>query len=91
MRPGTLRPGDGRTSIAGARSTKDRGRQVRNNLPIALTSLIGRDVEIVEISALVREHRLVTLTVPEASARRGARSRLPRGRSTTQTPATAHG
>jgi predicted ATPase/ribosome-binding protein aMBF1 (putative translation factor) len=62
MRPGTLRPGDGRTSIAGARSTEDRGQQVRNNLPIALTSLIGRDVEIVEISALVREHRLVTLT-----------------------------
>lgn len=32
------------------------------NLPLALTSFVGREVELGEIAALVREHRLVTLT-----------------------------
>jgi predicted ATPase/transcriptional regulator with XRE-family HTH domain len=34
------------------------------NLPLALTSFVGRDVELAEIASLVREHRLVTLTGP---------------------------
>ncbi len=33
-----------------------------NNLPLQLTSFVGRDAEIAEISALVEKHRLVTLT-----------------------------
>jgi predicted ATPase/DNA-binding XRE family transcriptional regulator len=33
-----------------------------SNLPIALTSFIGRGVEIEEIASLLRDHRLVTLT-----------------------------
>jgi len=61
-RPGPLRPGDARMSIAATCATEDGRPQANNNLPFALTSLIGRDVEIGEISALVREHRLVTLT-----------------------------
>jgi predicted ATPase/Flp pilus assembly protein TadD/DNA-binding XRE family transcriptional regulator len=32
------------------------------NLPVALTSFVGRDVELTEIAELVRSHRLVTLT-----------------------------
>ena len=32
------------------------------NLPLALTSFVGRDAEVAEITALVRDHRLVTLT-----------------------------
>jgi predicted ATPase/class 3 adenylate cyclase len=32
-----------------------------NNLPLQVTSLIGRDAEVAEICRLVREHRLVTL------------------------------
>ncbi len=33
-----------------------------SNLPLALTSFVGREAEVEEISALVREHRMVTLT-----------------------------
>jgi transcriptional regulator with XRE-family HTH domain len=57
-----LAPDDGPTSTAAARATKDGRPQANNNLPFALTSLIGRDVELGEISSMVREHRLVTLT-----------------------------
>ncbi len=32
------------------------------SLPVALTSFVGRDLELDEIGALVREHRLVTIT-----------------------------
>jgi predicted ATPase/transcriptional regulator with XRE-family HTH domain len=32
------------------------------SLPLALTSFVGRDTELVEIGALVRAHRMVTLT-----------------------------
>ena len=32
------------------------------NLPIALTSFVGRDAEVEEIAALARDHRMVTLT-----------------------------
>jgi predicted ATPase/class 3 adenylate cyclase len=35
---------------------------LRNNLPIALTSFVGRETEIAEITALLEGHRLVTLT-----------------------------
>lgn len=33
-------------------------------LPLALTSFVGREIELEEIAALVREHRLVTVTGP---------------------------
>ncbi len=33
-------------------------------LPLALTSFVGREVELAEIASLVREHRLVTVTGP---------------------------
>jgi len=33
-------------------------------LPLSLTSFVGRETEVEEIAALVREHRLVTLTGP---------------------------
>ncbi|MFY9663061.1 MAG: hypothetical protein WAL67_01925 [Candidatus Cybelea sp.] len=33
-----------------------------STLPVALTSFIGRETELDEIAALVRDHRLVTLT-----------------------------
>lgn len=36
--------------------------RVQNNLPQSLTSFVGREQEIADISALVRQHRLVTLT-----------------------------
>lgn len=35
---------------------------VQGNLPVQTTSFVGRDVEVRELSALVRQHRLVTLT-----------------------------
>ncbi len=35
---------------------------VTANFPIALTSFVGREAELNEIAALVREHRMVTLT-----------------------------
>ncbi|MGH8994414.1 MAG: ATP-binding protein, partial [Acidimicrobiia bacterium] len=35
-----------------------------NNLPVHLTTFIGRDAELDELSALVARHRLVTLTGP---------------------------
>jgi len=35
---------------------------VISNLPIALTSFVGRDKELAEIAALVGDHRMVTLT-----------------------------
>jgi len=35
-----------------------------SNLPLSLTSFVGRDVEVAEIAALLREYRLVTLTGP---------------------------
>lgn len=33
-------------------------------LPLALTSFVGREVELADLAALVREHRLVTVTGP---------------------------
>jgi predicted ATPase/DNA-binding CsgD family transcriptional regulator len=34
----------------------------RTNLPLQVTSFVGREIEIADITALVRRHRLVTLT-----------------------------
>ena len=45
-----------------------------HNLPQELTSFIGRHRELAELRALVADSRLVTLSVPEAAARRGSRA-----------------
>ena len=42
---------------------------VQNNLPIQLTSFVGREKEITEIKQSVSEHRLVTLTGPGGSGK----------------------
>src|SRR5439155_15985024 len=34
---------------------------IPNNLPLQLTSFIGRELEVIEVKKLVRKHRLVTL------------------------------
>src|SRR6185312_10107142 len=41
----------------------------RTTLPIVLTPLVGRDRELEEAGALVRSHRLVTLTGPGGSGK----------------------
>ncbi|HEV3091836.1 MAG TPA: helix-turn-helix domain-containing protein [Candidatus Cybelea sp.] len=48
----------------GAGSAAEPGRLngALSNLPLSLTSFVGRERELAEIAALVREHRLVTLT-----------------------------
>ena len=58
------------------------------NLPVQLTSFVGRDVEVKELAELVRAHRLVTLTgvgrrrqdPPRRPGRRRAGRRVPRRR-----------
>jgi predicted ATPase/DNA-binding XRE family transcriptional regulator len=58
-----------RTEFEGA-ADRGRGRASRvpestapaNNLPVALTSFVGRDEELVAIKILLRQHRLVTVT-----------------------------
>ena len=40
------------------------------NLPVELSSFIGREREIAEIEGLLAEHRLLTLTGPGGAARR---------------------
>ena len=57
-RPRLLRPGDGRASIT-AGPWPD---AAASNLSLSLTSFVGREAELGEIVALVRAHRLVTLT-----------------------------
>ena len=42
-----------------------------NNLPVQLSSFIGRAREVAEVRALVESYRLVTLTGPGGSARPG--------------------
>ncbi|HEY6103698.1 MAG TPA: tetratricopeptide repeat protein [bacterium] len=42
---------------------------VRNNLPLQLTSFIGREREIEEVKALLTKHRLLTLTGPGGSGK----------------------
>ncbi len=46
-------------------------------LPLALTRFIGRDVELAEIAALVREHRLVTVTGPGGVGKTQTALRVP--------------
>ena len=41
----------------------------RNNLPIALTSFVGRSREVADVIRLLREHRLVTLTGPAGTGK----------------------
>ncbi|GAA2105942.1 BTAD domain-containing putative transcriptional regulator [Actinomadura alba] len=38
--------------------------RLASNLPVPLTALVGRDEAVAEVRALLREHRLVTLTGP---------------------------
>ena len=60
----------------------------RHNLPVALTSFIGRDRELREVARLLDRHRLVTLTgagrvgqdPSRPRGRDGARQRVPRRR-----------
>jgi predicted ATPase/class 3 adenylate cyclase len=40
-----------------------------NNLPLQLTSFIGREPELADVTVLVQEHRLVTLTGPGGSGK----------------------
>ena len=48
---------------AGTRSPRPRAAErARHNLPVALTSFIGRDRELREVARLLDRHRLVTLT-----------------------------
>lgn len=49
------------------------------NLPVQLTSFVGRAAEIEEVKGLLLEGRLVTLTGAGASARRDSPSKLPVG------------
>jgi predicted ATPase/DNA-binding XRE family transcriptional regulator len=59
--------GDPRGSRRGARGTVTAGPWEAapvSNLPLALTRFVGREPEVDEIVALLREHRLVTLTGP---------------------------
>ena len=53
-----------RAGPRGARGTKSlaSAETAASGLPLSLTSFVGRDVELEEVVALVREHRLVTLT-----------------------------
>jgi hypothetical protein len=46
-----------------------------NNLPLQLTSFVGREREIAEVKDLLTDQRLLTLTGPGRAARRGWRSR----------------
>ena len=61
-RPAGLRPGDGRVSVLPERGGDDAPVVPNTNLSPSLTSFVGRETELGEIIALVREHRLVTLT-----------------------------
>ncbi len=57
-----MRPGDGRASAPSAHTFDQSRARPNNNLPRSLTTFIGRETELREIIALVREQRLVTLT-----------------------------
>jgi hypothetical protein len=50
----------------------------RTNLPLQLTSFVGRGAEIDEVKRFVSESRLVTLTGAAASVRRDSLWRWPR-------------
>jgi predicted ATPase/DNA-binding SARP family transcriptional activator len=59
----TRRDGHGSAPAGFAASPRDRP-QRRGNLPLALTSFVGRERELQEVIGLARRHRLVTLTGP---------------------------
>jgi predicted ATPase len=60
---GVLRHGDGRASVIAGRAVDERPPlRPGNNLPLSLTSFVGRETEIGDIIAFLRECRLVTLT-----------------------------
>ena len=50
--------------LADAYASMLRGERVSGNVRVALTSFVGRDVEIEKIASLVRENRLLTLVGP---------------------------
>lgn len=52
----------GPRSLGGSAITIGPWVDATSNLPLALTSFVGRDEELAEIATLAREHRLVTLT-----------------------------
>jgi len=52
----------GETTVETPWNSSTLGSKVKNNLPIQLTSFIGREKEINEIKGSILEHRLVTLT-----------------------------
>jgi predicted ATPase/DNA-binding XRE family transcriptional regulator len=60
--PKVLRPTDGRASVNAGSLLDEAATRTNSNLTLPLTSFVGRDAEIGEISALVRNQRLVTLT-----------------------------
>ncbi|NRQ30288.1 AfsR/SARP family transcriptional regulator [Nonomuraea sp. NN258] len=53
-------PAPARPETAAAPAAREPGR----NLPFPVTGLVGRDIEIAQVTALLAEHRLVTLTGP---------------------------
>ncbi len=57
-----LRAEQRREFEAAARSGSPRPGSGRSNLPLALTTFVGRETELGEVAALVRDSRLVTLT-----------------------------
>ena len=61
-----------------------------NNLPVQLTSFVGRDRDLAELDELLASTRLLTLTAPAAAARRGSRCNFPPTR-WTATPAATGG
>ena len=66
------------SALAAVTAAGDAAERPVTNLPAAITELIGRDEAITEVQALLKSARLVTLTGPAASARRGWPWRPPR-------------
>lgn len=65
---------DPRLDLPPAASVPRSDATLRSNLPHALTSFVGRAEELSSVAALVAGNRLVTLTGPGVSARRGSPS-----------------
>jgi predicted ATPase/DNA-binding CsgD family transcriptional regulator len=56
-------------SVARSPGASEGGRTPPSNLPIELSSFVGRGREVAEIGALLSEHRLLTLTGPGGSGK----------------------